>query len=243
MKQERKKIKDTNLGKWLAEKAPSVLGTVGDLLPDQGALGIVKNLLDKEPGIDPVEAQAKIDAEVQFQNNVTERWKADMGSDVKLAKLIRPMTLICLMVMFMATMIADSMDAWPFNVKDSYVSLLEILMLTSFGAYFAGRTIRKNKEMRFLPLMFLPLLASAQQGWVVVTLQADQYSGETSWLISDESGFVGEESPGLIASSSFNQQVVFLPAGDYTFTISTASVTASAADLVKAGSHLQTHAV
>jgi hypothetical protein len=146
MKEERKKIKDTNLGKWLAEKAPSVLGTVGDLLPDQGALGIVKNLLDKEPGIDPVEAQAKIDAEVQFQNNVTERWKADMGSDVKLAKLIRPMTLICLMVMFMSTMIADSMDAWPFNVKDSYVSLLEILMLTSFGAYFAGRTIEKTKR-------------------------------------------------------------------------------------------------
>mgnify|MGYP003110646505 CR=1 FL=1 len=46
--------------------------------------------------------------------------------------------------------------------------------------------------MRFLSLMFLPLLASAQQGWVVVTLQADQYSGETSWLITDESGFVGD---------------------------------------------------
>ena len=50
-----------------------------------------------------------------------------MGSDGKLAKYIRPVTLICLMVMFMATMIADSMDAWLFNVKDSYVSLLEIL--------------------------------------------------------------------------------------------------------------------
>ena len=73
---------------------------------------------------------------------------------------------------------------------------------------------------RIISLLFLlPMLASAQQGWVVVTLQADQYSGETSWLITDESGFVGEESPGVIASSSFNQQVVFLPAGDYTFTI------------------------
>ena len=87
-----------------------------------------------------------INAEVQFQNNVSERWKADMGSDVKLAKLIRPVTLICLMVMFMATMVADSMDGWPFNVKDSYVSLLEILMLTAFGAYFAGRTIEKAKK-------------------------------------------------------------------------------------------------
>ena len=107
---------------------------------------MVKNLLDKKPGIDPQEVQARIDAEIQFQNNVTERWKADMGSDVKLAKYIRPVTLICLMVMFMATMIADSMDAWPFNVKDSYVSLLEILMLTAFGAYFAGRTIEKAKR-------------------------------------------------------------------------------------------------
>lgn len=141
-----KKIKDTKLGAWLKEKAPSILGTVGDLLPDQGALGLVKNLLDKEPNIDPAEAQAKIDAEVRFQENVTERWKADMGSDVKLAKLIRPVTLITLMVMFCLTMVFDSMDNWPFNVKDSYIDLLQILMLTSFGAYFAGRTIEKTKK-------------------------------------------------------------------------------------------------
>ncbi|NBW42154.1 hypothetical protein EBR25_14370 [bacterium] len=141
-----KKIKDTALGGWLKDKAPGILDTVGDLLPDQGALGIVKNLLDKEPGIDPAEAKAKIDAEIAFQNNVTERWKADMGGDVKLAKLIRPATLIALMSMFMVTMVLDSLDNLPFNVKDSYVSLLEILMLTSFGAYFAGRTIEKAKK-------------------------------------------------------------------------------------------------
>jgi hypothetical protein len=145
-KEDKKKIRDTKLGAWLKEKAPGVLSTVGDLLPDSGALGVVKNLLDKEPGVDPAEAKAMIDAEVQFQNNVTERWKADMGSDVKLAKYIRPVTLICLMVMFMATMVADSLDNLPFNVKDSYVSLLEILMLTAFGAYFAGRTIEKAKK-------------------------------------------------------------------------------------------------
>ena len=145
-KEKKNKIKDTRLGGWLKDKAPKVLDIVGDLLPDQGALGVVKNLLDKEPGVDPAEAKAMIDAEVQFQNNVTERWKADMGSNVKLAKLIRPVTLIALMVMFMATMVADSMDNWPFNVKDSYVSLLEILMLTAFGAYFAGRTIEKARK-------------------------------------------------------------------------------------------------
>jgi len=146
MEKNKKKIKDTKLGMWLKEKAPNVLGMVGDLLPDSGALGVVKNLLDKEPNVDPAEAKAVIDAEVRFQENVTERWKADMSSDVKLAKLIRPVTLICLMAMFMLTMIADSIDSWPFNVKDSYVDLLQILMLTAFGAYFAGRTIEKSKK-------------------------------------------------------------------------------------------------
>jgi len=143
---DKKKIKDTKLGAWLKSKAPHVLTIMGDALPDKGALGIVKNLLGNEADVDPAEAQAMIDAEVRFQENVTERWKADMGSDVKLSKLIRPITLIALMTMFMLTMVADSMDNWPFNVKDSYVSLLEILMLTAFGAYFAGRTIEKSKK-------------------------------------------------------------------------------------------------
>ena len=143
---DKKKIKDTKLGSWLSKKAPGVLSIVGDLLPDKGALGIVKNLIDKDPAVDSEEAQRMIDAEVQFQKNVTERWQADMGSDVKLAKLIRPITLIVLMAMFMITMLLDSLDQLPFNVKDSYVSLLEILMLTAFGAYFAGRTIEKAKK-------------------------------------------------------------------------------------------------
>ena len=123
------KIKDTKLGGWLKEKAPNVLDTVGDLLPDKGGLAIVKNLIKKEPGIDPAEAKAKIDAEVQFQRNVTERWQADMGSDIKLAKLIRPIMLIVLISVFVVTMFLDSLDNQPFNVKDNYVSLLEILML------------------------------------------------------------------------------------------------------------------
>lgn len=140
------RIKDTKLGGWLKTKAPGVLDVVGDLLPDRGALGVVKNLLDKEPDISPEEAKAKIDAEIAFQNNVTERWKADAQSDMKLPKLIRPLTLITLMVMFCLTMVADSLDNWAFNVKDSYIDLLQILMLTSFGAYFAGRTVEKVKK-------------------------------------------------------------------------------------------------
>ena len=139
------KIKDTKLGGWLKSKAPGILGLVGDLLPDKGGLGIVKNLLDKEKGLDPAVAKAALDAEVEFQNNVSRRWEADMSSDVKIAKIIRPATMIVLMLFFMVMMIWDGLDE-SFVPKDSYVSLLEILMLTVFGAYFAGRTIEKVKK-------------------------------------------------------------------------------------------------
>jgi hypothetical protein len=138
------KIKDTKLGDWLKEKAPGILDTVGDLLPNQGGLGIVKNLLDRDPDVSPEEAKAIVDAEIAYQSNVTERWKADMESDVKLAKVIRPSMLIALVVVFIVVMFLDSLDNQPFNVKDSYVSLLEVLMLTVFGAYFAGRTVEKT---------------------------------------------------------------------------------------------------
>jgi len=140
------KIKDTKLGDWLKEKAPGILDTVGDLLPNQGGLGIVKNLLDRDPDVSPEEAKAIVDAEIAYQGNVTERWKADMASDVKLAKVIRPSMLIALVVVFIVVMFLDSFDNQPFNVKDSYVSLLEVLMLTVFGAYFAGRTVEKTRK-------------------------------------------------------------------------------------------------
>jgi len=44
-----KKIKDTKIGKFLSEKAPQILAVVGDVLPEQGTLGIVKNLISKDP--------------------------------------------------------------------------------------------------------------------------------------------------------------------------------------------------
>ena len=157
------KIKDTKLGKWLKSKAPNVLNTVGDLLPDQGALGLVKNLIDKDPDVDTAEGTAMVDAEIEFQKNVTERWKADMGSDVKLAKLIRPVTLICLMAMFMVTMFLDSLDQLPFNVKDSYVSLLEILMLTALvHTSLEGPSKARSDMFRLLLFLFLPVCAFAQ---------------------------------------------------------------------------------
>jgi len=69
-----------------------------------------------------------------------------MGSDAKLAKLIRPLTLIALLVLFLGLAVVDSIEAVQFDVKPSYIDLLQILMLTSFGAYFAGRSLEKTRK-------------------------------------------------------------------------------------------------
>lgn len=52
-KKDKKKFKDTKVGQFLKKSAPHILDIVGDVLPDAGALGIVKNLIDKDETIDP----------------------------------------------------------------------------------------------------------------------------------------------------------------------------------------------
>lgn len=140
-----KKLKDTKLGAWLREKAPQVLDKVGDVLPDEGALGIVKNLIDSDKQ-DPAFDAAMIDAELRAQENVTRRWEADMNSDERLAKMIRPITLIVLLSLYLFLAVADSIGGWNFEVKEQYIDLLQILSLTAFGAYFAGRSLEKTKK-------------------------------------------------------------------------------------------------
>lgn len=52
-KKDRKKFKDTKFGQFLKKSAPQILDVVGDVLPDAGALGIIKNLIDRDETIDP----------------------------------------------------------------------------------------------------------------------------------------------------------------------------------------------
>jgi len=66
-----KKIKDTKIGKFLAEKAPQILAVVGDVLPEQGTLGIVKNLISKDPDLTPEEKQ-------EIHNRLVEFYKLEV---------------------------------------------------------------------------------------------------------------------------------------------------------------------
>ena len=87
----------------------------------------------------------KADSEAQEQ--VTERWKADMASDSFLSKNIRPLVLVFLTFVFTVLAFFDG-NIGGFQVAEQYVPILQSLLITVYGAYFVGRTWEKNKKQK-----------------------------------------------------------------------------------------------
>ena len=121
-------------------------GGAADLVKSVG--GVIDDLhTSKEEKLE-AEKQIKdmiMGYEAEMQKQVTERWKLDMNSDSWLSKNIRPLVLIFLVV---CTMLLIFIDAGKinFNVKDSYVDLLQLVLITVIGAYFGGRSLEKVKK-------------------------------------------------------------------------------------------------
>jgi hypothetical protein len=79
------------------------------------------------------------------QENVSDRWKADMGSDSWLSKNIRPMSLIAILTGYFTFAM---MSAFGYNANESYVTLLGNWGMLIFGAYFGSRTLEKITDIR-----------------------------------------------------------------------------------------------
>ena len=114
----------------------------------EGVGGVIDSLHTSEE--EKLEANQKIkelvsNYEVEMEKTITERWKVDMNSDSWLSKNIRPMVLIFLVV---ATVLMIFIDAGvvQFEVKDTCVDLLQLVLITVIGAYFGGRSLEKVKK-------------------------------------------------------------------------------------------------
>ena len=121
-------------------------GGAADLIKSVG--GVVDNLTTSKE--EKLEAERKIkeliaNYEVEMEKNITSRWEADLKSDSWLSKNVRPMTLMFLIVCTMLLIFIDA-GVINFNVRDSYVDLLQIVLITVIGAYFGGRSFEKIKK-------------------------------------------------------------------------------------------------
>jgi hypothetical protein len=79
------------------------------------------------------------------QNNLTDRLKADMGSDSWLSKNIRPMTLIFILIAYSTFAM---MSAFDLETNQAYVELLGQWGMLIMSFYFGGRTLEKIMDMK-----------------------------------------------------------------------------------------------
>ena len=110
--------------------------------------GVIDNLSTSDE--ERLEAKRKMkevlmQAESQAQEQVTRRWEADMKSDNWLSKNIRPLICIFLTAMFIIISIFDG-NLGEFVISPAYIPIYQTLLITVYGAYFAGRSIEKIRK-------------------------------------------------------------------------------------------------
>ena len=89
--------------------------------------------------------QIVLDHEAKMEQNITDRWTADMKSDSWLSKNVRPLVLIFLIVCTMLMIFIDA-GTVQFTVEEKWTDLLQLVLITVIGAYFGGRSIEKTRK-------------------------------------------------------------------------------------------------
>tara|TARA_Y100001973_G_C5202074_1_gene338638 strand:- start:1112 stop:1504 length:393 start_codon:yes stop_codon:yes gene_type:complete len=119
-----------------------------------GLINNAEGILDKTITTDKDRLKAKnelkklfANAEASAQEQVTRRWEADAKSDNYLSKNIRPLTLIFLTGVFVIISFFDG-NIGEFQVNSAYVNVYQTLLITTYAAYFSGRSIEKLKKIK-----------------------------------------------------------------------------------------------
>ena len=141
-----KPFKDTKVGKFLLEKLPNL---AGDILPDKGVLGIVKNLIDSDEGLTPQEKESLLkdlyELEIEDRDSARKR-------EVEVAKTGRfdfmfNLTGIIGLGAFAFIIYAIVYLSIPENNKEVWIhtiGIIEGIVLSIFG-YFYGSAVKNNK--------------------------------------------------------------------------------------------------
>ena len=145
----KKPFKETKVGKFITSKLP---GFVGDILPDKGVLGIVKNLIDNDPELS-AEDKATMHQEVVdlYRLEVKDRDSA-RKREVEKAKaggfdFMFNLTGLIGLLSFAFIIYAIVYLQIPENNKEVWIhtiGIIEGIVLSIFG-YFYGSAVKKNK--------------------------------------------------------------------------------------------------
>ena len=147
---DKKKFKETTVGKLLFGAASMINPTLGKVLsgvssPQEALAEIGKSKISNE---DKIKLQQMI---YEQQNKeieaVTNRWEADSMSDSWLSKNVRPLVLVWCIVVFSLAGILDSIESVPFHIGATWNDTFEKVMMAVVLAYFGGRTAEKSSSI------------------------------------------------------------------------------------------------
>lgn len=146
----KKKFKDTTVGKLLFGAASVINPTLGNVL--QGVTNPKEAIAQITKAKIPTEDKIKLQTLIYEQQNkemeeISTRWKADASSDSWLSKNVRPLVLVWCIVVFSFAGILDSVDSIPFNIGTTWNDTFEKVMMAVVLAYFGGRTTEKASSI------------------------------------------------------------------------------------------------
>jgi hypothetical protein len=143
---DKKKFKETTVGKLLFGAASMINPTLGKVLsgvssPQDALAEISKSKISNE---DKIKLQQLIYEQQNKEiESITSRWKADSISDSWLSKNVRPLVLVWCIVVFSLAGILDSIESVPFHIGETWNDTFEKVMMAVVLAYFGGRTTEK----------------------------------------------------------------------------------------------------
>lgn len=147
-----KKLKETKIGILLKEKAPKVLELIGDILPSNGAMGIIKNIISKDPDLTPEEKSQLHEQVVEMYKLEVEDRNSARQREVEMVKAgsedwMMNFTGIVGLGGFVLLLIAIVFIEVPENNKELMIhttGIVEGIVLSIVGYYFGS--IAKKKQ-------------------------------------------------------------------------------------------------
>ena len=150
-RKDRKKFKETKVGIFIKDKAPEILDTVGDLLPDAGVLGVVKNLINISDKFTPEEKEIITEDLAQMYETEVKDRESARNREVEMSKLgskdfMFTLTGLIGLAVFCSIVYAIAFLQIPEANKEIWIHLIGIsegVVLSIFGYYF-GSAMKKN---------------------------------------------------------------------------------------------------
>ena len=151
MPKDKKPFKETGLGKFLLGAGSTIIDVVGDVLPDKGLLGVVKNLIDKDPNLSEDQKSEAHDRLVELYRLEVEDRDSARKREVNLRKYgtdwMFNLTGIVGLSAFAFLVYTVVTTQVPESNKEIFIHLIGIVegvALSIFGYYF-GSAIKENK--------------------------------------------------------------------------------------------------